>query len=164
MAGTGMKRAVLRYGWERFAALARKVIFRLQRLDASGIYGDDYQHKTLWDEFCHEVQWRPDDDQIESAWGVTIRPFLEAVIAPLSDNEKMVLFFATDEADELDEDIVEPVISDDALLRGVLSELQSLAGKRNLDRFDYSRMIRESRLLRIEIACDTLDGELIHHA
>ena len=42
-----MQRAVWRYGWERFAALARKVIFRLQRLDASGIYGDDYQHKTL---------------------------------------------------------------------------------------------------------------------
>ena len=35
-----MKRAVWRYGWERFAALARKVIFRLQRLDASGIYGE----------------------------------------------------------------------------------------------------------------------------
>jgi hypothetical protein len=90
----------------------------------------------LWDEFCHEVQWGPNDDQIDSAWGMTIRPFLEAVIAPLSDNEKMVLFFATDQADELDEDIVEPVISDDALLGGVLSELQSLAGKRNLDRFD----------------------------
>ena len=78
----------------------------------------------------------PRYDQIDRAWDVTIRPFLEEVIARLSDNEKMVLFFATDETDELDEDIFEPVISDDALLRGVLSELQSLAGKRNLDRFD----------------------------
>jgi fructosamine-3-kinase len=58
---------VWRYGWERFAALARKVIYRLQRLDASGICGDDHQHKTLWDEFCHEVQWGPSDDQIELA-------------------------------------------------------------------------------------------------
>ena len=115
-----MKCAVWRYGWERFAALARKV--------SSGSSGSTLRastgtiiHKTLWDEFCHEVQWGPGDDQIDSAWGMTIRPLLEAVIAPLSDNEKMVLFFATDEADELDEDIVEHVISDDALLGGVLS-------------------------------------------
>lgn len=130
-----MQRAVRRYGWERFAVLARRVIYRLQRLDASGIYGDDYRHKTLWDEFCHEVQWEP-HDQLDSAWDMTIRPFLEAVIAPLSDNEKRVLFFATDEADELNEDVVDPIVDDDVLLRGVLDELQRLAGKRNLDRFD----------------------------
>ena len=93
--------AIWLYGWERFAVLARKVVYRLQRLDASGIYGDDYQHKTLWDEFRHEVQYGPHDDQIVDAWAMTIRPFLEAVITPLSENEKMVLFFsATDEADE----------------------------------------------------------------
>jgi hypothetical protein len=124
------------YGWERFAVLARKVVYRLQRLDASGIYGDDYQHKTLWDEFCHEVQCGPYDDQIVDAWAMTIRPFLEAVITPLSENEKMVLFLATDEADEFDEDAGEPIVSDDALFGGVLSELRSLAGKRNLDQFD----------------------------
>jgi hypothetical protein len=77
MTGNAMQRAVWRYGWERFAALARKVIYRLQRLDASGIFGDDHQHKTLWDEFCHEAQWGPSDDQIDSAWGMTIRPFLK---------------------------------------------------------------------------------------
>jgi hypothetical protein len=125
--------AVWRYGWERFAVLARKVVYRLQRLDASGIYGDDYQHKTLWDEFCHEVQYGPHDDQIVGAWAMTSRPFLEAVITPLSEHEKMVLFLATNEADEFDEDAREPIVSDDALFGGVLSELRSLAGKRNLE-------------------------------
>ena len=36
----------------------------------------------------------------------------------------------------LNEDVAEPIVDNDALLRGVLNELQNLAGKRNLDRFD----------------------------
>jgi hypothetical protein len=46
MAGDLMERTVWRYGWERFKVLARKVIYRLQRFNASGIYGDDYRHKS----------------------------------------------------------------------------------------------------------------------
>jgi hypothetical protein len=134
MGGIAMERAVWRYGWERFTALARKVIYRLQRVDASGIYGDEYRHKTLWDEFCHEVQEGP-HDQLDSAWHMTLRPFLEAAITPLSANEKMVLFFATDEADGLDEDMGEPFVTD-ALIAEVMKELARLAGERNLNQFD----------------------------
>ncbi|WP_420723941.1 hypothetical protein [Hwanghaeella sp. LZ110] len=61
-------------------ALVRRVVYRLQRIHASGIYGDDYAYKTLWDEWCHEVQERPHDDQVDRAWDQTFYPILDDVI------------------------------------------------------------------------------------
>lgn len=37
-------------------SLARRAKYRLQRLEATDIYGGDYKFKSLWDEFCHEAQ------------------------------------------------------------------------------------------------------------
>jgi hypothetical protein len=48
--------AVLVYAQIEFEGLSRRVIHRLQRINAAGIYGDDYAYKSLWDEWCHEVQ------------------------------------------------------------------------------------------------------------
>jgi hypothetical protein len=49
-----MRRSAL-YARAEFEALTRRVIYRLQRSKASGIFGD-YGYKTLWGEYCHEVQ------------------------------------------------------------------------------------------------------------
>jgi integrase len=51
--------AVLDFATQSYEALVRKAIVRLQWIKATGIYGDDYGHKTLWDEYCHEVQFGP---------------------------------------------------------------------------------------------------------
>lgn len=53
--------AVRKYARPELDGLIRKAIHRLQRIPASGIYGDAYVYKTLWDEFCHEVQEGPFD-------------------------------------------------------------------------------------------------------
>ncbi len=74
-----MHRAVLRYADIAFSAFARKVEEQIQQLDASGIYGDDYQHKTLWDEYCHKIQ-EGTDEPSEYAWEATITPFLTEII------------------------------------------------------------------------------------
>jgi hypothetical protein len=39
------------------AALARRVIWRAMRIEASGWHGSDYIYKTLWDEYCHFAQY-----------------------------------------------------------------------------------------------------------
>ena len=44
------------YARIEFAALTRKIIHRMQRVEASGIFGDDYIFKTLWDEYCHRFR------------------------------------------------------------------------------------------------------------
>ena len=62
----------------RFEAYARKVIYRLQRIKASGIFGDDFNHKTGWDEYCYEVQQGP-HTLLEQAWDHQIGTLLTGV-------------------------------------------------------------------------------------
>ena len=71
--------AVMKYGEIEFQGLVRRVIYRLQQFPASGIYGDAYTYKTLWDEWCHEVQEGP-HDLLEWAWDQTLPPFFKDVI------------------------------------------------------------------------------------
>jgi hypothetical protein len=73
-----MHDAVLKFAAARYEMLARRVIFRMQRMEAIGLY-DDYRHKTLWDEYCHEVQEGP-DYLLESAWHATIDGFVDSVV------------------------------------------------------------------------------------
>ena len=64
--------------------LMRTTIWHLRRISASGIWGDDYAYRTLWDEVCHEVQEGPFDmpaadflPTLSTAFDMTIRPFVE---------------------------------------------------------------------------------------
>lgn len=52
--------------------------YRLSRHPASGIFGD-FGHRTLWDEFCYEVQYGP-TSQLEGAWDHTLSGFAQAVV------------------------------------------------------------------------------------
>jgi hypothetical protein len=74
-----MHRAVLQYADIAFHALARKIVGQIQQIDATGIYGDDYQHKTLWDEYCHKIQ-EGSEEPSEYAWEWTISPFLAEIV------------------------------------------------------------------------------------
>jgi RepB plasmid partitioning protein len=60
-------------------AYARKIVYRMQRFPASGIYGCDVKHKTLWDEFCYETQHGP-IDELRYAWDQTLGPYLDEMI------------------------------------------------------------------------------------
>ena len=71
--------AVLKFGKNEIQGLVRRAIYRLQRVDASGIYGDAYTYKTLWDEWCHEAQEGP-HDLLEEAWNHTLSTYLKDVI------------------------------------------------------------------------------------
>ena len=83
-------KAVLVYARIELKGLARRVIYRLQRIDASGIYGDDYAYKSLWDERCHEVQEGP-VDQLDYAWTQTLCPILDDVIDRLPHHTAVLL-------------------------------------------------------------------------
>jgi hypothetical protein len=73
--------AVLDFATQAYEALVRKAIVRLQRIKATGIYGDDYEYKTLWDEYCHEVQFGP---HLEKEWELTLEPLLTEVLTSIS--------------------------------------------------------------------------------
>jgi hypothetical protein len=69
-------RAVREFSRVAFAALARKVIRRLQLIPASGIFDADRPHKSLWDEYCHEVQNGP-HDMVDRPWDFELPYILE---------------------------------------------------------------------------------------
>ena len=126
-------KAVRDYAWIEFEGLCRRVIFRLQRINASGIYGDDYAYKSLWDEWCHEVQKGP-HDLLESAWEQTITPFLDDVIERIPRHSATLLsiFAAWELGEDLEAmDIVGSYRPDD-IRRVLQNRLAEQAGKRSI--------------------------------
>lgn len=88
-------KAVLTYGQVEFEALARRVIYHLQRMPASGIFGDDFRYRSIWDEWCHEVQEGP-HEALEYAWDATTSPFLVAALEELPGHvETLLTVYAT---------------------------------------------------------------------
>jgi hypothetical protein len=136
--------SVLAYARVEFDALCRKVIHRLQRIDASGIYGDDYNYKTLWDEYCHEMQHGP-TELLTSAWDATILPLLNHVVERIPRQVAVLLSIAA--ACELDERNTEWILDEsdnewmgvswpDGIREVVRSRVNEKAGWRDLYRFD----------------------------
>jgi hypothetical protein len=85
--------AVLTFARTAYDGLVRKVIARLQWRTASGVYGDDYHHKTLWDEYCHEVQLGP-HMFLEGAWDISIEPVLDEIVPSVSSEIAALLMIA----------------------------------------------------------------------
>ena len=115
--------------------LSRKVIHSLQRQHSSGIFGDDYIYKTLWDEYCHEVQEGP-HDALESAWELTIGQVVDDIIERIPRHVAVLLsIFAAWELCEGDEPELVGSIWTDGLNRVLQRQLAEDAGVRNLHRF-----------------------------
>ena len=125
--------AVLVYAQIEFEGLSRSVIHRLQRINAAGIYGDDYAYKSLWDEWCHEVQEGP-HDLLDGAWAQTLCPILDDVIDGVPRHAAVLLsVFA---AWELDEDNDPNIIGSfwaNGIRRLLQDRLGQEAGRRRLD-------------------------------
>jgi len=118
----------------RVEALARKAIYRLRRMPASGIYGDAWRFKTVWDEFCHEIQTGP-REQLDWAWQDTIGTITDDLVGRLSGEEGALLTIAAmweyDEA-PVDRDLN---FTPDLVARLVSDEVNARASSRDIGRF-----------------------------
>lgn len=106
------RHAALQFAALRFGQLTSRLIWRLRRVPATGIFGGDYTCRTLWDEICVEVQDGPFDDglfgdddtgfpDLSSAFDSTIAPFLRAAVEALPKQEAVLLtLWAIDDWDE----------------------------------------------------------------
>ncbi|MBF0453912.1 MAG: hypothetical protein HQL72_03720 [Magnetococcales bacterium] len=129
---SGLLKVVWKFSNDRFTEMAKKAIWHIRRIGASGIHGDDFEYKTLWDEFCHETQYGDFD---LDAWEQTIHPFCAEIISRLPETEKQLLFFGTEE--DWDDEVEDEVpIDDDALTKELMSRLRVEAGNRDLSRFE----------------------------
>ena len=82
--------AVYDYARAEVRSLARRAIYRLQRIKASGIYGGEYKFKSLWDEYCHEVQNGP-YEPLEGAWEDVLSKTVKEIIDSIPRETAMLL-------------------------------------------------------------------------
>lgn len=129
-----IRKAVRGYCHESTKTLVRKVVVRMQRITASGIFGDDYGHKTLWDEYCHEVQQRP-HEPIEMAWAHTIDGFIQSVAAVLPHHEGVILTIGAMWEMEEDDQLL-GLVCLDCICRYIKKMVNRLAAERDISRFD----------------------------
>lgn len=119
-----------RQEWPHFA---RKAVYRMQRIPASGILGDEYRARTLWDQYCHEVQNGP-HDLLEDAWEITVDGIFAAVIDDMPPHVAALL--TVDGVLEYEPTGDVGTIWRDGLLRALRERVAELAAARSLDRFE----------------------------
>ncbi|MBB4183918.1 hypothetical protein GGE07_000531 [Sinorhizobium terangae] len=123
--------ALFRLAAEYNQRAAGRIIHVLQRRQASGVFGGDYDHKSLWDELCHDAQNGPHFD--DDPWGGMLDALLQKEVKRLTAAEFDALWLAA--------------LPDVGDLRtasrdvGVIKEefraaLLQRAGERNLERFE----------------------------
>ena len=86
-------KAIRRFGEKKINELADRAIADLRKINAAGTYGDDYRHKTLWDEYCHEIQNGP-TDMLERGWDDAVGSIREALIESIPSHEAVLLTIA----------------------------------------------------------------------
>ena len=127
--------AVQEYARSTFASLARRTVFKPSRIPATGLF-EDFRHKSLWDEYCHEVQEGPYLD-LESSWDFTIGRVLDEVISAVPVHEQKLLTIGAKwslESEDFEGESEIPI--DPGLMSEHLGQLVlSLAGGRDLERF-----------------------------
>jgi hypothetical protein len=129
-------KAIRNYSKTRFSALARDASIQLEQIEASGIFGDDYKHVTLWDEYCHEVQEGP-HGPLEPAFDATVGPIVQAIVESIADCEAVLLTIGArwhlGEDQEADGDVV---AKPDQIRRNLEGAIETLAISRDMSDFD----------------------------
>jgi hypothetical protein len=125
-------KAVREYSRRELAPLSRKVIHYLQRVEASGFFGNDYGYKTLWDEYCHRIQEEP-HGQLERAWDYEISRTIDAVIEIIPRHVAVLLtVFAAWELDADDDPEFIGSVWPDGLRQVLRGELNEGAARRRI--------------------------------
>ena len=127
-------RAVADFASVELASMARRIVSALQRMPATGIFGDDYSFRSLWDEYCHEVQNGPSYD-LEWAWDATIAPFIQHQIDRLPVHARLLISIGA-EYERSDDDNISAHYDPDLVHDAAKSCLGRMAARRSMDRFN----------------------------
>ena len=126
-------RALSAFARLRMPVLARKIVYRLQRLPASGIFGDDYQFKTMWDEVCWNVQNGSYDDEIDDAIDEVFSRLIGNEIREMPQAELNLLALSDP---DFDPEMHDGTGNPDYVSEEIIAAVSILAGARNLVRFE----------------------------
>lgn len=114
----------------RMNSIASSAIHRIQRVNASGAQGGDYDLRTLWNEFSWEIQ-NGDGDFVGGLVEDLVIEIIEGVVEQLPDPEAVLLTCAfSDDADDVN------YRDNSVIAAAVLERVSDKASLRNLERFD----------------------------
>lgn len=128
--------AVRDFGRAELRSLTRRAIHRLQRLEPSRVFGDDYRFKSLWDEYCHEMQDGP-HELLANAWDHVISKTVNHLVESIPRETAVLLTILA--ADPLDEDVganLTGSVWNEGIAQLILERLTEEAGRRSLDALD----------------------------
>jgi hypothetical protein len=129
-------KAVRNYSKARFATLARGAMVELEQIEATGIFGDDYKHRTVWDEYCHEIQAGP-HGPLKFAFDTTVVPTVQAIVEAIDNPEAILLTIGArwhlDEDQGTDREFV---ATPDQIRRNLEDAIETLAMSRDMSEFE----------------------------
>jgi hypothetical protein len=130
-------RAVRRFADAEFDAIAQNVVEQIQGIGATGVYGDDYRHESLWDEYCHEIQEGP-LGPLDHAWDWTVTPFLVEALANIP--QEIAVLLTIGAGFRLEEDDGKQsgdlAVNPDFMQRYLGRVVAEMAAARDMSRFD----------------------------
>jgi hypothetical protein len=114
------------------SALARGVIYRLQRLEAVGLF-ENYGHRTVWDEYCQAAQLSEGEDPVDDI----VTPVVAERVGNLPEPEAILFTMASrweleGVVEEFDATVVDPA----AMAEYVKRVLRKLALARDISRYE----------------------------
>jgi hypothetical protein len=129
-------KAIRQYSTKRYSDLAQEAVVQLEQIGATSIFGDDYKHRTFWDEFCHEMQEGP-HSALEWAFEATLDPLIHAIVEGIENSEATLLTIGAmwdlGEDQEMGADIGRtPYL----IQRNLEQAVKSLAMTRDMSEFD----------------------------
>ncbi|WP_425040855.1 hypothetical protein [Primorskyibacter sp. S187A] len=124
---------IQRFAAERIEALAKRVIIRLQRLDASGIFEGEAQGiKTVWDEWCwYQEKYDSDTGMLSWAAEEILDGMIAGTVSVLPHSEAVLISCGVCE-----DQAHMPARSDDDICAVVREVVTEAASKRSMDRFE----------------------------
>lgn len=116
-------RAITRFALVELEAAGRRMRYRMQRLPAAGIFGDDTGHRTLWDELRFDIQNGP-APALEVAWDQSLRAIAFDVVERMSEHMQALLSW---HLASLDTDLPDDGVNEDALIEAVCGAAREIA-------------------------------------
>ncbi|WP_206478004.1 hypothetical protein [Halomonas sp. KRD171] len=118
---------------KRLEALAKRVIYGMQRMPASGMF--EYTAKPLksfWDEWCwYQAKYDNDCGSLSSAFELTLESMISVTVRELPNEEAVLISCAVCEDQQN-----MPARSDDEICNSVRDVVTEAAGSRSLARFE----------------------------
>jgi hypothetical protein len=154
--------AAQRFADARFTALAAVIVDRMKETERTEIYGDVRNFRTLWDEYCYEIQEGPFDnpgremvggpsDLMTAMWNPTVDSWIAGDLEAMPNPEVLLLRAVAERQSDEEEPSGPPFTKYDPLCRALRSLIDTQAAERSMAEIeeygDHWRLTEDDREL-----------------